>query len=387
MNNFEEVDLAILGAGCAGLSLARELALRGVKQSVLILEPRQEYEDDRSWCFWSKRKEDLSDELAPLVSHSWPRWAFGLLGKTQESRSCQDVYYHFVRSVDFYKNCLATLEKCASIQLRMGLSVTGLTRHEKGWFVQCSDGNYIAKQVVDTRPPQSSLIEQSTMFQCFMGVELKLDHLDSTDESEVELMTQMHVDNNTFCFNYVLPYSQDRLLAEVTLFADTPLSPQKLQTKLDQMLENRGWQKQVTLRREYGILPMGLPAIESSSDSLPVQAGMRGGALRPSSGYGFMRIQRWASLCAQQYCNTGQLLPQVTSGFWIQLMDRIFLNVLKMEPQLTPKLFYRLLYKLPPDRFVRFMNDQASFYDCVCVMACLPKTPFLKALFRLVLKP
>ena len=149
MNNFEEVDLAILGAGCAGLSLARELALRGVKQSVLILEPRQEYEDDRSWCFWSKKKDDLSNELAPLVSHSWPRWAFGLLGKTQESRSCQDVYYHFVRSVDFYKNCLATLEKCASIQLRMGLSVTGLTRHEKGWFVQCSDGNYIAKQVVD----------------------------------------------------------------------------------------------------------------------------------------------------------------------------------------------------------------------------------------------
>lgn len=387
MDDAEVIDLAILGAGCAGLSLARELALRGVKQSVLILEPRQEYEDDRSWCFWSKAQGNLSNELAPLISHSWPGWAFGLRGHTQESRSCQGIYYHFVRSIDFYKNCLATLGKCASVQLRMGSSVTGLTPHEKGWFVTCSDGNYIAKQVVDTRPPHASLIEQSTMFQCFMGVELKLDDLGSVNETEVELMTQMHIDNNTFCFNYVLPYSHNRLLAEVTLFADTPLSPQELQTKLDKLLINRGWQHHGILRREYGILPMGLPPVESNLDSMPIQAGMRGGALRPSSGYGFMRIQRWASLCAQQYCNTGQLLPQVTSGFWIQLMDKIFLNVLKMEPQLTPELFHRLIGKLPPDRFVRFMNDQASFYDCVCVMACLPKTPFLKALVRLMIKP
>lgn len=386
MNDPVEVDLAILGGGCAGLSLARELALRQVKESVLILEPRLEYQDDRSWCFWSNDQSDLSAELSPLISHSWPNWAFGLQGGVQESRSCPGIQYHYVRSIDFYRSCTAALEKCTSIKLRLGSAVIDVTPNEKGWLITCNDEHYIAKQVVDTRPPPASMIQQSTLFQCFMGVELRLDGGHRVNQSEAELMTRMQLANSAFCFNYVLPYSENHLLAEITFFADRPFSWEELQNKLDQLISDRGWQHQAILRKEFGILPMGLPHPEAMSGSLPIQAGMRGGALRPSSGYGFMRIQRWATLCAQHYCDSGQLIPQVTSGFWLNWMDNIFLNVLRIEPQLAPDLFYRLLSKLPPKRFVRFMNDQAKLYDCMYVMACLPKTPFVKALLRLIFK-
>jgi len=61
MSTTRAVDLAILGGGCAGLSLARELAANQVKRSVIVIEPRQAYEDDRSWCFWAADQHQFQD--------------------------------------------------------------------------------------------------------------------------------------------------------------------------------------------------------------------------------------------------------------------------------------------------------------------------------------
>ena len=72
------VDLAILGGGCAGLSLARDIARLAPQTSggrrVVVLEPRLRYENDRTWCGWF-----LADETQdPLVSRRWPAWRFSL---------------------------------------------------------------------------------------------------------------------------------------------------------------------------------------------------------------------------------------------------------------------------------------------------------------------
>ena len=48
-----DTDVAILGGGCAGLSLAVRLAGTGLR--VTVVEPRLEYEDDRVWSFFRTR--------------------------------------------------------------------------------------------------------------------------------------------------------------------------------------------------------------------------------------------------------------------------------------------------------------------------------------------
>jgi lycopene beta-cyclase len=194
-------------------------------------------------------------------------------------------------------------------------------------------------------------------------------------------MTDMRMVNDEFCFTYVLPFAPNHLLAEVTFFARQPPSRAELQTQLTQLLTKRGWTEAQILRTEYGELPMGLPATSKYSPNQPLLAGMRGGALRPSSGYGFLRIQRWAEQCAQRYCEQARLVPQTTSGFWLQKMDLLFLAVLRKDPALAPELFDRLFGNTETERFIRFMDDRASLSDCLHIVACLPKTPFLKALF------
>lgn len=378
MSKPQSVDLAILGAGCAGLSLARELAKSQVTRSVLVIEPRETYQDDRSWCFWAPDQHAQSG----LVSHGWPRWLFGLAGKAPSARTCPGYRYQYIRSSDFYQDSLACIGTCAAIDLKMGESVTALAPHLSGWQITTTAGTYLANQVIDTRPPTKQRLEQSTLQQCFLGVEIQLPHENTVDIGVAELMTDMRIVDGEFCFTYVLALAPDRLLVEVTFFARTPPSRATLQSQLTQLLADRGWAGATVLRTEFAELPMGMPDEPASDQTQLLSAGLRGGALRPSSGYGFLRIQHWASHCAALYQANGTLLPQTTSGFWVKKMDQLFLSVLHQEPALAADLFNQLFGHTEPARFVRFMNDEASLSDCLHIVACLPKTPFLKALLR-----
>ncbi len=366
-------DLAIIGGGCAGLSLARELACRQTLKSIIILEPRTHYQDDRSWCFWSTRQHALSH----LVSHSWPAWRFGQQGQPVETRSSTFHPYQYIRSADFYLDCWEKIAQCPTIESRLGIVVSNVSRQEDGWAIETTQENIVATHVIDTRPPSHGHLEQSILYQCFLGAEIQLNNGTHTELSELELMTDMRVLNGEFCFTYILPLSPDRLLIELTLFASRPYSADELKQAFNQLLSERGLTHSICLRTEYGNLPMGLPTHQSDHP----RAGLGGGALRPSSGYGFMRIQRWAEQCAEHYCTQGTIISQKRSGFWLQQMDQLFLLVIHSQPMIAPTLFNTLLGKTQPERFIRFMNDRASLLDYLHIVACLPKAPFIKALF------
>ena len=366
------VDLAIIGGGCAGLSLARELAARQTLDSVVILEPRLQYQDDRSWCFWLTPHH----ALAHLVSHTWSSWMFGKQGEQSKTRGCTNNPYQYIRSADFYRDCLDRISECPSIELKLGFTVTTINRQNDAWHIETGQGSFLAKQVIDTRPPSPKQLSQANLYQCFLGAEIQFDHGIHTNLSAVELMTDMRMLEGEFCFTYVLPLAQDRLLIELTLFATRPYSAEDLAEDFHQLLVERGLAQSTIIRTEYGNLPMGLP---TSQNEHP-RAGIGGGALRPSSGYGFMRIQRWAALCAEQYCKQGNVLAQTASGFWLQKMDQLFLSVIQRQPTLAPILFDKLLGQPQTERFIRFMNDRANLLDYLYIVVSLPKTPFIQAL-------
>jgi lycopene beta-cyclase len=117
-----------------------------------------------------------------------------------------------------------------------------------------------------------------------------------------------------------------------------------------------------------------------------VNAGIGGGALRASSGYGFLRIQRWAKQAADAMIQRNSLVGQPATPPVLAFMDRIFLQVIKQNPELGPIIFERLLARVAPIRFLRFMDDQPSIIDLVSIIISLPKTPFLKGLICLVLR-
>lgn len=386
MSHHTTVDLAILGGGCAGLSLACALAQGEVKRPVAVIEPRTAYEDDRSWCFWgsasgSTRLPKTAGSALGLVHHRWPSWAVGLAGQDAMARQAPDYSYQYLRSSDFYRMCCEEIQANNHIEMRLGQAVQAVAPVAAGWQITTDTDVFFARQVIDTRPPDRSRSQQATLQQVFLGLEIEFDLPANIDVGTVELMTDMRLVEGEFCFTYILPYTNSRLLVEVTLFARSVPDQSVLRAELNRVLEARGWQHARIVRREYAVLPMGLP-YRSALSGEPTRAGINGGALRASSGYGFLRIQRWADQCAQRYLATGEVTGHDSPSVWWHWMDQLFLDVVARDPTLAPELFNRMLTQTEPARFVRFMNDQATLVDCMSIIASMPKRPFLTALSR-----
>jgi lycopene beta-cyclase len=288
-----------------------------------------------------------------------------------------------VRAIDFYRHALALIENSNRVELQRGAQVTGLSADPLGWRIQLTqDDTLTATAVIDTRPPPRQRVAASMMFQCFLGAEIQLaDDSSALDVDTVELMTDMATTDQGFRFTYVLPFATRRALVELTYFAPKTLSQAELEPQLGELLRQRGWQGATVLRTEYGVLPMGLPDCPVKSTHTLVVAGTSAGALRPASGYGFLRIQRWAQACAERYLDTGQLCGHTPEPWRQRRMDRLFLRTLRHHPQLTPILFYQLLSRCPNERFIRFMSDQATWLDSLAIIGAMPKKPFIRTLF------
>jgi lycopene beta-cyclase len=350
--------------------------------SVVVLEPRQQYNDDRSWCFWATKDHPLSS----LVSQRWSQWRFGLSGESPLVARSDTYSYQHLKSIDFYSDALEQIAECPQITLGLGVEVLNLKSDPAGWRIGTDHGDVIATQVVDTRPPPVQRRDDSLMFQCFLGVELRLSPQVDPNPQHLDLMADMTATPDGFRFSYVLGFADDHLLAEVTYFSRRPLTQAELEPDLNRLRLERGWLDSAVVRTEYAVLPMGLPAqdedfIGATTQTL-VLAGTGGGALRPASGFGFRRIQRWASLCAETFCATGTLRSQPAATWRQRRMDYLLLCVLRDRPELAPRMFRQLLSRCPTDRFVRFMDDSASRVDTLFVIAAMPKIPFIRAALK-----
>ena len=128
------------------------------------------------------------------------------------------------------------------------------------------------------------------------------------------------------------------------------------------------------------------------SPSAPSAAGLKNrvilwgtpaGAIRPSSGYAFSRIQRASTRMAQAWRDDGR--PAAQSAHHSPLlawMDRVFLSAMTRRPERVPEYFTRLFNRVPPDALVRFLESEPRPADILQVMSVLPPAPFLAAAFR-----
>ena len=142
----------------------------------------------------------------------------------------------------------------------------------------------------------------------------------------------------------------------------------------------------ITLRSEHGILPMGLREVPRSPHKSHVRVGVMAGGARPSTGYAFQRIQRWASECADALVKTGQPVAHRADPLPLRVMDRIFLDVLRADPRRGGAIFFSLFSGADPARVIRFLSGQAGVVDSLAVVAAMPVLPFLKSALSMTLR-
>ena len=376
MASTHDVDLLVIGGGCAGLSLARALANAGTRLRTLLIEPRTDYVDDRTWCFWSGNDHDYHH----LVTHSWTAWRFSRARESVVQRSHDTQRYQCLRSIDFYEDSIDRTTSTKLIQL--ATATRALSVEQKDTFIEVSTTNGLvrARYVVDTRPLNFQPEDTAPMMQVFLGAEITADR-DVFDTGIVGLMDDMSADDLGFRFTYLLPLTERSALVEETRFSALTVSNDVLQSGLRRALDDLGTSFEI-VRTESGRLPMTANRRASVTEPNLVTAGIGGGAVRASTGYAFTRIQQWALDCAIQLSRGGPPLGHAQEPAWRRAVDHLFLRVLRSQPELGPHMFMQMGKQLSSKTLVRFLSDECRPADFARVAGVLPTAPFLRQLIR-----
>jgi len=368
-------DIAILGGGCAGLSLAMRLAELGEHgPQAVVLESRARYLADRTWCFW----DDGTARLSHLVRHRWSSLTVGA-GARRVTVDCRATPYQMIPADVFYAAATGAIAKTTRIELAMKETIVSEPRKEGlRWRIETSAGLRSAKWIIDTRPGPPPERGAAILWQSFSGLEIECD-ADRFDPGSATLMEFSFGRAAEIAFLYLLPFSSRCALIEATVFAPEPLGPSELAASLESLVHRQvkgaGY---AVLRSEHGVLPMGQAAPAPNPDVTYVRAGAAAGGVRAASGFAFQRIQRWAEDCAAALAAGRPPLAHPSDPWLLRSMDRLFLRVLRAEPEGAPTLFLKLFSMKNPGRVVRFMSDRATLTDCVAIILALPARPFLR---------
>jgi lycopene beta-cyclase len=375
MNDF---DLIILGGGCAGLSLGKSLAQTGgAYPRTLILEARETYSNDRTWCFW---KNDLLP-CQDLVTHEWGTMRVAC-AQNEVTLSSHAKPYQMLPAGIFYEAAVAAIDRSGHVTLVMNAAVKSIPRKIGGrWTVEISEDTFTAAAVVDTRPKKLTNHGDAILWQSFVGHEIECDR-DVFDPNMADLMDFSPPNVARIQFTYMLPTSPRRALIEITVFGPDPLDSAALLAELNTSIEQKAGGSFTVVRTEHGILPMGMIEQEQDPDETYVRVGLTAGGARASTGYAFQRIQRWASSCAAKLASGADPIGHARDPFLLRMMDRLFLRVLKANCQIAPQMFVSLFKGVETERVIRFLSDQGTAMDHIKTVLSLPPQPFVREVMR-----
>lgn len=385
-----KTDLLVLGGGCAGLSLAVALAKLGGQSSripkVMVLESRISYSNDRTWCFFK----DPTGLAQHRVQQQWQTMRVTTVERSV-TLDCGATPYLMVPAGLFYEDAENVINQSDQIELHRGTKVTHEPEKQGDlWCIETSAGPVLSRYVVDTRPVCQPVRDGAVLWQSFYGqeIECKADVFNPTcgelmDFSAANASGALVAFPDAVSFVYLLPVSSTRALIEFTVFGPDPLGPDAFRdVQAKAVAQCVGNATVSVLHTEHGVLPMGGRPVLPSPDTSYVRAGLTAGGARPSTGYAFVRIQRWATACAHSVASGQAPTGHAPDRWALRAMDALFLNVVRTHPQRAPDLFMALFEAVDTRRMIRFLSDQGTFADYAAVVAALPPWPFLQALAR-----
>lgn len=377
--------LVVLGAGLSGLSVATALVREGWRGEIVLVDRRTAFGSDRTWCFWDV----VATPFTRLARHRWHGWRVVTATGEAVHRSARHPYLH-LDGADVYDSALRQLDR-AGAQLRLGEGVVGVEEDARGVVVRTSAGELEADLVIDglagggplaraaTRGEEDDGRDDVALDQHFLGQVVETDR-PVFDTGTATLMDfRVPQAPGGVHFTYVLPFSRTEALVEDTWVGGPNPSPAQRRAAIGAYLtEHAGAREWRVQREERGRIPMTTRRHPLARGDRILAVGTAAGAVRPSSGYAFLRVQRHSAALAQALVR-GDPPPARLSDPRHDALDRVFLRALIADPAAFPERFHALVAGTPAGVFARFMGDASSPLDELRVIAALPKLPFAAA--------
>ena len=354
----KEFDYIIIGGGCAGLSLAYELEIhKKLKNKTLaIIEPRKEYKRDKTWSFWKVTPHNFDD----CVKKNWTNFSINITGNTNRLE-CNSYPYQSIDSGLFYEKINNKLRENGNISFFNDLKEIN------------SENSFIFNSVPTIKKNHLNL------WQHFCGVEIETES-DFFDDSIFNLMDFDCEQRESVHFFYTLPYSKNKALVETTWLSKMVDNSQKDYDKQikNYIEENLNLKNYKITYKEEGAIPLFYPLNKKERNRINI--GTAGGMTRLSTGYTFLNIQEHSKYIVENIDQIGKL-KKFNIGKKYQFLDKIFLRVLKNNPDKMPKIFFEM-FKASSNCVIKFLSNKSNIFEDINIIGRMPKLIFMRALFQ-----
>ena len=406
-------DYILSGGGLSGLSLAYHLINSPLRdRSILIVDKDAKQQNDRTWCFWAQQP-TLFDEIA---YRSWHRLCFVGDDFTGEY-DLAPYHYQMIRGIDFYDFTREKLSQCSNVTFM------------RGNIDRVDDGTDEAQITIDGESISGSWVFDSTLPPSLRGsVPASLrggqwpTKQSPASSDEIALQKALAMTNNGHYhhlnqhfrgweietdrpffnpqlptlfdfrtpqaghmrFVYTLPFTENRALIEYTLFSSHLLTSEDYDAGLRTYIEETLDIKQYTINHvEAGIIPMTDHPFPRRLGQRVMSIGTKGGRVKPSTGYAFLRIQRDSAAIVQSLLQHDQPFDLPARRGRFALHDSILLNIMTHHPDDLKPIFTIMFKHNPIQRIFHFLDETATLSEEARFIASLPPWRFLQALFRL----
>ena len=353
-----EFDYIIIGGGCAGLSLAYELELHEKlkNKTLAIIEPRKEYKRDKTWSFWKVFDHNFED----CVIKSWNNFTINSSESTRELNS-KKFPYQSIDSGKFYEKINSKLSRNSNISFFNDLSEIN------------SVNSIIFSSIFEGQ------LNNSELWQHFQGIEIETTK-NIFDDDILNLMDFNCDQRNDVHFFYTLPFSKNRALIETTWLSD--LEDQGLRDydlQLENYIKNNLGIKNYKVNfTEKGAIPLFYPNILENNNVINI--GSAGGMTRLSTGYTFLNIQEHSKYLRENFEKI-KSKKKYRLGKKYEFLDKIFLKVLKNNPEKMPGIFDKM-FQSSTNTVIKFLSNKSNFFEDLMIISKMPKMIFLKALIN-----
>jgi lycopene beta-cyclase len=381
MNNDvnNSVDFIFIGMGAANSLLFLKMYENNLLQNkkIAIIEPNSKIVNDRNFCFWATEEEVLKLNLENLVSTKWGK----IKVANRENQTILPANYYHIKGIDLYNKVKEKLKEQSVNyypEAYNGIPVL----ESKSYVISLTDKKIYANKVFDSRPPSYKPAEknQSHLLQSFYGWELKVH--DYTFDTSTMVMMDFNIPQNSFCqFMYVLPFTENTALFEVTRFGKEKITKDEAEKLLTDYLAGFGFSYQI-LDEEKGIIPMS--SLEISNVNYGenwIYTGSTANMIKPTTGYAFHNMAIDANNHVEAMVNQRPFLrekPPVRFKFY----DNLLLKIIEETPQNGKKIFQNLFNHTSVNTVLTFLSEKSSLRKEIFIFLKLPLLVFLRAAFK-----
>ncbi len=373
----ENVDIIICGGGCSSMLLLFHLQQYPAFNSLKIVVIEKELKPQpKTWCFWHKGNHPLQH----LITSSWNNIQFGSK-QFITTQAINPYTYSSIKGEDFFDYFLdqfipqhsnITIIKDEVIQIEK--TSPQLSK------VICKNGNYSSNTVYSSIIGKEFQAAPIFLWQHFKGWHIKTE--DSIfDEHIMTIMDFSCSLPNSFDFVYILPYSKNEALIEITAFSTQIWEETDYLNQLNAFISNKldGAAYQICAT-EQGKIPMAYFNHSTLGKAGETLIGTASGKIKASSGYGFEKMRIEAAILASNYFSKKPLKNNAPKRF--KFYDKLLLKIILENPEEAVGIFGKLFKKIPIPQILKFLYEETSLYEEALIFKKLPAIPFIKRIFN-----